>query len=400
VLNPELWNPTTGKFKLMAPEAEPRNYHSVAVLLPNGQVFSGGGGLCGSCKVNHADGQIYSPPYMFNSDGTPATQPTITSAPTSATDGQTITVTTGAPVTSFSMVRYGASTHAADDDQRCIPVPIVSSSGDTYQLTIPSDPGIALPGPYMLFAIDSSGTPSVSTALNVSNVEAQAPNSYNQSVLSNGPSMYWPLNDAQGPTASDLSGNADTGQYSSTGVTYGVSSPVEGAGGQGVALDGVSGEIKGSQEIYDPTTYTESMWFQTTTTAGGYLMSFQGGSFHDHQVWMNDAGQISIRGLATGGLSNRSVAAYNDGNWHYVVAVGNSHRIALYVDDQLVAESSSPSTTKDLGRWVVGYGAPTNNKNTPSSYYFAGAISDVSMSDFDLQPSSFQSICSASPSCS
>ncbi len=56
----------------MAQEAEPRNYHSVAVLLPDGTVFSGGGGLCGSCATNHPDGQIFCPPYLFNADGSPA----------------------------------------------------------------------------------------------------------------------------------------------------------------------------------------------------------------------------------------------------------------------------------------------------------------------------------------
>ena len=70
VLSPELWDPATGNFTVMAPQAIPRNYHSVAVLLPDGRVFSGGGGLCGTCSTNHPDGQIYSPPYLFNPDGT------------------------------------------------------------------------------------------------------------------------------------------------------------------------------------------------------------------------------------------------------------------------------------------------------------------------------------------
>jgi len=37
-----MWNPNTGNFTVMAPEAEPRNYHSAAVLLPDDRVFSGG----------------------------------------------------------------------------------------------------------------------------------------------------------------------------------------------------------------------------------------------------------------------------------------------------------------------------------------------------------------------
>jgi hypothetical protein len=295
------------------------------------------------------------------------------------------------------MVRYGESTHAADDDQRCIPLQIVSSSGDTYQLAIPSDPGVALPGPYMLFAIDSSGTPSVSTTLMVSNVASGgAGNGYSESVLSNNPAIYWPLNEASGPKASDLSGNEDTGTYSASGVTYDASSPVEGGTVGGVTLDGSSGEIRASQEISDPSTYSESMWFQSTTDAGGYLMSFvspssNGASTDDHQVWMNDDGQLAIRGSRAGGLSDLSPDAYNDGNWHYVVAVANSQNIFLYVDGQLVAESKAQLPKDGIGRWVVGYGTPANTTNPPSSDYFAGTVSDAAFSDFDLQPSQIQS---------
>ena len=32
-MSPELWDPATGRFTVMAPQAIPRNYHSVAVLL-------------------------------------------------------------------------------------------------------------------------------------------------------------------------------------------------------------------------------------------------------------------------------------------------------------------------------------------------------------------------------
>jgi galactose oxidase len=172
VLNPEMWNDKTGKFTVMAPEAEPRNYHSVAVLLPDGRVFSGGGGLCGSCATNHPDGQIFTPPYLLNANGTLRVRPIIASAPSTAATGQTITVTTGHPVAKFSMVRDGESTHSVDNDQRRLPLRIVSHHKDTYQLAIPADPGVALPGPYMLFALNSKGTPSVSTSLLITSTDS------------------------------------------------------------------------------------------------------------------------------------------------------------------------------------------------------------------------------------
>ena len=45
VYNAEMWDPVTQKFTVMAPAAKPRTYHSIGLLLPDGRVFSGGGGL-------------------------------------------------------------------------------------------------------------------------------------------------------------------------------------------------------------------------------------------------------------------------------------------------------------------------------------------------------------------
>jgi galactose oxidase len=397
VLNAELWNPATGQFSLMAPEAVPRNYHSVAVLLPDGRVFSGGGGLCGPCKTNHPDGQIFSPPYLFNSNGSLATRPTITSAPASAATGQTISVTTGGPVSSFSMVRYGVSTHSVDNDQRRIPLTIVSSSGNTYQLAIPSDPGIALPGPYMLFALNSNGTPSISSTISITNVASQPPaDAYGQAVYSAGPSAYWPLNDASGPTAADLSGNGDTANYSATGIGYGAPSPVEGASGTGVTLNGSSGQIVASQPITDPTTYSEEMWFKTTSIDGGYLMGFgtsaSGASGRrDRQVWMSNNGQLHF-GIDDGSLlAINSSGSYNNGEWHQVVATQGADGLNLYVDGQLVAGDSTAGLPQNyLGYWRVGYDNLHGWSNAPTDDYFAGTISDVAFYNSELSGSQVQ----------
>jgi galactose oxidase len=167
VLSPELWDPATGTFTVMAPEAIPRTYHSVAILLPDGRVFSGGGGLCGTCTTNHPDGQIYSPPYLFNPDGTARIRPIITSAPTSAVTGSTITVTTNSATPTFALIRMSAVTHGVNNDQRRIPLTPTTVNGTTYTLQLPSDKGVVLPGNYMLFALDANGTPSVAAIMNI-----------------------------------------------------------------------------------------------------------------------------------------------------------------------------------------------------------------------------------------
>lgn len=165
--SPELWDPATGTFTVMAPQSMPRTYHSVGVLLPDGRVFSGGGGLCGSCGTNHLDGEVYTPPYLLDADGNPRTRPTLTSAPVVAAAGSSIAVTTDSATPSFALVRTSAVTHTVNSDQRRIPLVPTASNGTTYTLQVPADKGTAVPGTYLLFALDANGTPSVARFIRV-----------------------------------------------------------------------------------------------------------------------------------------------------------------------------------------------------------------------------------------
>ena len=168
VLSPELWNPKTGKFTIMAPELIARTYHSVALLLPDGRVFSGGGGLCGNgCTANHPNGQIFSPPYLFNANGTARRRPVITTAPAKATTGSTITVTTNSATPRFALIRMSAVTHSVNNDQRLIPLTPKTVHGTRYTLRLPGSTGVLLPGDYMLFALYANGTPSVAKIVNI-----------------------------------------------------------------------------------------------------------------------------------------------------------------------------------------------------------------------------------------
>jgi galactose oxidase len=165
---PEIWNPATGQWTTLAPMAVPRTYHSVALLLPDGRVFVGGGGLCGDCTTNHLDGEIFTPPYLLNTDGSARTRPTIVTAPTTAAAGSTIAVTTGAPVTQFSLMRMSTVTHTVNTDQRRIPLTATAVSGNTASLTLPADRGVLVPGSYLLFAVDGNGVPSVASTIKIS----------------------------------------------------------------------------------------------------------------------------------------------------------------------------------------------------------------------------------------
>jgi galactose oxidase len=175
----ELFDPATKTWKVLAEMKIPRNYHSVALLLADGTVFSGGGGLCSSgygnsdawCNraVDHADAQIFSPPYLFNDDGTAATRPTINSVSSQTVrPGGRLTANMGdSNAYTFSFVRMGTSTHSINTDQRRISLNTVSQSGSSYTITLPNDYGVLIPGYWYLFALNKAGTPSIASIVQV-----------------------------------------------------------------------------------------------------------------------------------------------------------------------------------------------------------------------------------------
>lgn len=162
-LTPEMFDPATSTFTRLAANVIPRNYHSVALLLPDATVFNGGGGLCGTCSANHFDGQIYTPEYLL----TGGARPVITAlSKASVPVGATFTATTNAAVAKWSLLRFGSVTHTINTDQRRIPL-TPSAAGLTYTFQLPADPGVALPGYYMLFAVNSAGVPSIAKTIKV-----------------------------------------------------------------------------------------------------------------------------------------------------------------------------------------------------------------------------------------
>jgi hypothetical protein len=138
-------------------------------------VLSAGGGICGTCdQVGYLakNAEIFSPPYLFDSSGNPATRPTITSAPSSVTYGQQFQVDTPAAssIRRLALVRLGAVTHSVNMEQRYVPLPYTAVSS-ALTATAPATKNIAPPGYYMLFAVDSNGVPSIAKFVRV-----EAPN--------------------------------------------------------------------------------------------------------------------------------------------------------------------------------------------------------------------------------
>lgn len=166
VMTPEIWNPTTGQWRDAADMQVPRNYHSVALLLPDGRVWSAGGGLSGS-SADHQDAQIYTPGCLFNADGTPATRPVISTAPRVIPPAQVFHVTASTGMQRFTLIKLAALTHSVTSDLRFLSLPFTESSAGEYDLQAHTSLNVMTPGYWMLFAVAADGTYSESQILKV-----------------------------------------------------------------------------------------------------------------------------------------------------------------------------------------------------------------------------------------
>lgn len=165
---PEMFNPGTGQWRDMATVSgiESRLYHSTQVLLADGTVWTGGGGLPG--QLTHRNARIYYPPYLYNRDGSPAQRPNLAGVPPRAEWGSTVPVTVSGSIDSAVLIRNGSQTHATNAQLR-VPV-AMQQSGNTVRFTVPTNRNVVPPGDYMLFVVDD-GVPSVAQILTVGEVD-------------------------------------------------------------------------------------------------------------------------------------------------------------------------------------------------------------------------------------
>jgi hypothetical protein len=177
LMPPEVIGSTTPTpWEIQAAEQIPRQYHSVAGLLPDGRVVSAGGvNLPESeaeveyCVPDHTV-EIYTPNYTFRGGVKPVIDWTLLTDPAAGHynygDSFPISVTldTTAAFDRVALVRPGASTHAFDSSQLYVELPVLVPplGGGPVQVnaSMPPNANYAPPGDYLLVVIDNAGRPS------------------------------------------------------------------------------------------------------------------------------------------------------------------------------------------------------------------------------------------------
>ncbi|MEU4212307.1 galactose oxidase early set domain-containing protein [Streptomyces sp. NPDC026206] len=170
VFEASFFNPQTNSFQSgLATDPIPRTYHSSAFLLPDGRVMAVGDNPGNGTFDDHVS--IYTPPYLYKGP-----RPQITSVASDKWQyASTQRVTVDRPVVKAELIRPAAVTHSSDPNQRFVDLPMtVGADGTTIDLNVTSNPNLAPPGWYMLFAVDADGVPSVASWVHLGGPEALA----------------------------------------------------------------------------------------------------------------------------------------------------------------------------------------------------------------------------------
>lgn len=165
-LAPELYDPETGAWSVLAPSARHRGYHSTALLLPDGRVLASGGDFetgAGSVPGVSRTGEVFHPPYLFRGE-----RPVVLDAPDQLARGAAFDIVTpdADDVAQVNLVRLSAVTHSLNTDQRVVPLDFETTAGGV-RAAVPSEPGATPPGWYMLFLVGDEGAPSVARMVRV-----------------------------------------------------------------------------------------------------------------------------------------------------------------------------------------------------------------------------------------
>ncbi|MBU7598753.1 DUF1929 domain-containing protein [Streptomyces sp. P38-E01] len=172
VLKAELYDPRTNTSRRVADPLEGRNYHSGALLLPNGKVMTFGSDPLFDDRANTKPGtfeqqiDIWSPPYLFR-DSRPQLKANGEKPQRVQLGGKAEFATKdAADIKEMRLMRPSSFTHVTNNEQRSIALDFERTENGV-ELTVPEDPTLVPPGYYMVNAVDEDGTPSEAVWLHV-----------------------------------------------------------------------------------------------------------------------------------------------------------------------------------------------------------------------------------------
>ncbi|MFF0272754.1 radical copper oxidase GlxA [Streptomyces sp. NPDC004330] len=166
ILKAQFYDPRTNAFTAAAAPTVGRNYHSEALLLPDGRVVTFGSDPLFDDKDDTRLGtfeqrvEVFTPPYLHRAG---ADRPVLGEGPQELDQNGRATFKTAdaGRIAEARLMRPSAVTHTTDVEQRSVELGLTrSGNGTTVTVDVPDDRTLVPPGWYMLFVTDADGIPS------------------------------------------------------------------------------------------------------------------------------------------------------------------------------------------------------------------------------------------------
>ncbi|MEF9885456.1 kelch motif-containing protein [Streptomyces sp. P9-A4] len=166
ILKAQFYDPRANAFTEAAEPTVGRNYHSEALLLPDGRVATFGSDPLFDDKDNTKLGtfeqriEVFTPPYLHKAG---ADRPVLGEGPRELDQNGRATFRTkdAGRIAKARLMRPSAVTHTTDVEQRSIELGLRKGrDGLTVTVDVPQDRTLVPPGWYMLFVTDANGIPS------------------------------------------------------------------------------------------------------------------------------------------------------------------------------------------------------------------------------------------------
>jgi hypothetical protein len=190
----------------------------------------------------------------------------------------------------------------------------------------------------------------------------------------------------------DLSGGGHVATLS-PGVNS-VGGAIAGDSSAGLKFNGGSSACQTvDQSLVNPTTFSLEMWFKTAAgyNTGGVLAQLNSNAplaignnaadnstptSYDRALYLTNGGNLIFATKSTS-ATTATATAYNDGNWHHVVATLSGGTAAvLYVDGAQAASATLTAPNNYTGYWHVGCGRLTSYPSVPTTSYFPSLAVD------------------------
>jgi hypothetical protein len=198
---------------------------------------------------------------------------------------------------------------------------------------------------------------------------------YDSTVLSAKPSVFYRLADTDSGAMADSSGNGATGVYTAQ-ATLGQSGPLASDTATSISSNGAGPAASGdpSLPLYASSRTIEG-WINTTSGGNEYLAGYGTDSTAEGFAVIVQPNAVYVQGY-NDDLTFTSTAALDNGSWHFIVVTTNGTSATAYVDGVSLGTQSFSTTLDTL---PASQGLEIGAGTQGCCGYYSGDLADIAV---------------------